>query len=751
LIKRPLCVVCLAIMMIMLSLEAWGLTTRWRALTYQSLEEEVEAGITCQIEGKVRYYERKPKSLYIYLENSNLTVHFEQYSLKETIIKYSGDQSFAIGNQIKVEGKLEAIPAAGNPGQFDMQKFYRARNIDFFVNSKELRVVNDDYDWLRGKLYQLREAFSDKINLLVPEDSGVLNAMLTGEKSLLDEEVKIRYQMSGIMHIISISGLHFSILGIGCHKILLKLGLNYYMAGIVAVIVMILYGILTGGSISVMRALIMFVLYIGASLVGRTYDMISALALSAILILWEYPSYLYDSGFQLSFAAVLGIGIVYPLLKNDKKRSRAQSKISHLGLYLEEGILSGLAIWLVTLPILLSAYYEVALYGTLLNLLVIPTAGVVLLSGLLGGSGSFLSITLGRILIMPANILLMLYDWLTRVIQQVPYATLILGKPKLWKCVGYYLVLGLCLLFIKKWRSRKEEKIKRWVLLIGVLALNISLMCFLGYRGIRELTITALDVGQGDSLVITTPTRKHYLIDGGSSSVTEVGKYRIIPYLKSQGIQTIEAVLVTHPDIDHLSGLEELFSLVKEKQTSMRVKSCILPSWMKEHKAAIKLIGLAKEAGIELIYVNAKDRLQDGEVVFDFLHPSGNETKQYTDNPNAGSLTFVLDYRDFEGVFTGDLCDDGEVAVTKVIEACEFLKVAHHGSKNSTPMAFLEQVQPKLSVISCDARNAYGHPHPELLERLDDIGSVVYATKDSGAITITTDGQGMIKLHEFIK
>ena len=740
-------------------MEVTGFSQGGKAPEYHRIQEQVDQGDTCQVKGRVRYYERKPNSLYIYLEDPILNVHSEQYSLKEIIIKYQGSQGFAVGNTLHIDGKLTTIETARNPGQFDARKYYRARNIEFFIIGETITLVDEEYNWWRGGILQLRESFCEKLNLLMPNNGGVLSAMLTGEKSFLEEDVKIRYQMSGLMHIIAISGLHFSILGMGCYRFLTRMGVNFYLAGIISVVAMCAYGVLTGEGVSVLRALVMFTLYIGARFFGRTYDMLSAMALAAILILWEYPGYLYDSSFQLSFAAIIGMGSIYPVIggggDNAKKETR-RKRIIRQGY---EGLQSGIAIWLATLPILLSSYYEVSFYGMILNLLVIPTAGIVLVSGLLGGSVGFLNMFLGRLLIAPAGALLVVYDWLGKIAQKTPYTTLILGKPSLGKCVVYYVVLISFLWGLHSYQSKKKAKKSldqveqggkgsNYWRAIMVVILAISLTALMGYRGDKRLSITTLDVGQGDSLMVTTPNQRHYLIDGGSSSVKEVGKYRIIPFLKSQGIQTIEAVFVTHPDEDHLNGIIELFTSIKERQTSLRVKHCILPKWMKEHPEAKELLAVASDADIPISYVTKGNRIEDGEVLFNILHP-GDES--YAENTNEGSLTFILKYRDFEGVFTGDLCDEGEVSITREMEFCEFLKVAHHGSKNSTFEPFLERTKPYISVISSSERNSYGHPHPELIARLEAVASMIYQTREAGAITVKTDGRGTVAVEQFCR
>ena len=245
--------------------------------------------------------------------------------------------------------------------------------------------------------------------------------------------------------------------------------------------------------------------------------------------------------------------------------------------------------------------------------------------------------------------------------------------------------------------------------------------------------------------MLEVPRGNNYLVDGGSSSENKVGTYRIMPYLKSQGISTLQAVIVTHPDMDHLNGIIEILEAINDYQTSIRIRQFILPAWMAEDEDAQELRDLLGATHIPVAYVEAHDSIKDGEVLFDILNPNA---PQY-DDANEGSLTFVLRYKEFAGVFTGDLCGQGETMVTEQIGECQFLKVAHHGSKNSTASEFLQIVKPKLSLISCGEHNLYGHPHQDLLERLEKVGSEVYITKDSGATIIKTDGREEIKVQEF--
>ena len=741
--KRPLCLMCICFIAVLWLSDITGLSKLWEPKGYQLLQDQAELRTSCQIWGDVRKYENKENSIYIYLENTLLYVQSEQYFPKQVLIKYSGKDSFSVGDTLSVTGSLELIQEASNPGQFDAGAYYRARNIYFCVRSEALHVEKKN-SGLRNRIYKVREKIAQSLTTLVSSDDGVLMAMLLGDKSMLTQEMKVKYQMSGISHILAISGLHLSLLGMGLYKLLMKAGADHYSAGGISIVFLFCYGILTGESVSVLRAMLMFSLRIGARFVGRTYDLLSAVALAAMLILVEYPGYIYDSGFLLSFAAILSLGGVLPVLQperaeNRKDFTRVQKMVNHI----KSGLLSGVVIWIVTLPVVLFYFYEVSVYGIILNLFVIPTMAIVLISGGLGGIVGIISPLLGKCCILPALAVLSSYNAIGEWVQIMPWSTVIMGKPEKWRIGLYYLILISFLLCYQRFLIKNKVKWKRGVSMALTTAILILVICIHRPKG---LSITAVDVGQGDSLVISSENGHHYLIDGGSSSVNQVGTYRILPFLKSQGIRCLDTVFISHPDEDHINGIIELFESVEKHQTSIKVKQCVLPAWIEDSSAADVLKESAKKAGINVVYVQKGDVIYSENITFQVLHP---DKKSYDDNTNAGSLTLKLKYKDFTGVFTGDLCEEGEEAVKEIVGQCQLLKVAHHGSKYSTDAEFLQNVKPVISIISAGKDNRYGHPHTELLDRLETVKSSIFSTAEGGAITVWTDGKEQMKIVQF--
>jgi competence protein ComEC len=269
-----------------------------------------------------------------------------------------------------------------------------------------------------------------------------------------------------------------------------------------------------------------------------------------------------------------------------------------------------------------------------------------------------------------------------------------------------------------------------------------------------------------------TPKGTTYLIDGGSSDVSQVGRYRIEPYLKANGIQCLDYAIVTHMDYDHISGLKEIIEDMAENPDNgsskavyngyIRICNLILPDILKKEEAYIELVNSALDKGINVMYIRKGDTITDGEVKLTCLNPAPDYNYS---SENAYSTVLSISYKKFDLLLTGDLEEAGEKMVLELLKSYiqkpaitaenkkyqglpfasdyDILKVAHHGSKNSTPEAFLNVIKPEVSIISCGKNNRYGHPAPQLLKRLQEAGSAIINTSQSGAVTIKTDGEKM--------
>ncbi len=667
--------------------------------------------------------------------SKNSRNHLFQTVYLENVKVYLEDakELLPVGAGVVVTGKLQPIPRASNPGQFDSILYYKTQHIYYRMVNATAKIKRMPSYSYRETLAKIRDHYSHSLAKAAGEYAPVYQAMLLGDKSQLEEDVKDRYQMAGMLHMLAISGLHLSLLGMGCFRILQRLGASIPLAGSVSVFLLFSYGILTGEGVATMRALCMFVLVMGAKLLGRTYDLLSALALAAILLLADSPYYLFYSGFLLSFGCICGIAWILPCLEKAFALKKQNPKKWDWRVALANGLTASISIQLATLPLTLYFFFEFPMYGILLNLAAIPTLSVVLVSGILGGTFGLL----GEWLVLPGNVLLWFYDFLGALAQNLPMTTWVAGQPKLWQIAVYYLFLMAGLRLVT-WEKLQQEK-RLWLrgaVLVVCAALAVGI---LGWRDGHRLSVTCLDVGQGDCIVVCTPEGFHHLIDGGSSNVQEVGRYRILPYLKSQGISRLDYVWVSHTDSDHIGGISELLQLQKEHRLSVEIVHLLLPEWGHRPEEYEKLICLAEEAGVRVQFLARGDILKEKKASWRVLSPGEAEGEDV----NESSLVVELEYGTFQGMFTGDIGVKTEERIAEGLCDVDFLKVAHHGSKNSTGELFLKKTRPEIAVISCSRTNRYGHPHPDTLSRLSDSRARIWCTKDGGAITVTVREEQM--------
>lgn len=418
------------------------------------------------------------------------------------------------------------------------------------------------------------------------------------------------------------------------------------------------------------------------------------------------------------------------------------------------GLQSSFSVWIVTLPVQLFFFSEVSLFGIFFNLLIIPLMGVILLLGIAGLflkeifhlfaflTGSVLTdleITVTSICRYAEGIFFAIIKAGGSLADRLSFAMWMPGKPAYGKMLlAFGLLLLFCLLGNLSENGRTFPE-KFWKYRLGILLGVILLLA--GYPA-HNLQITFLDVGQGDGICMELPDGRVYLMDGGSSDVSKVGNYRLVPFLKAKGIRKIDAVFLSHGDADHINGIAEL---LEEKQMSI---DCICLPAGAEQEEFVEIRDLARARNISVRTIQAGDFWENNGAKFWCLNPA-----DVTASGNAASMVLYMEYQDFSMLLTGDLEGGGEKSVaallrSNAITGISVLKVAHHGSKNSTKEEFLRQCSPAVAVISCGEHNTYGHPHKETLERLNDMGTAIYRTDCSGAVQITVSGSRM-KVTEY--
>lgn len=715
---RPLCFVCLLVILLQgVMVIVRGGESLVEIPTSSVFYEGQEK--TVLLRGQV--YKKTNHSNYqiLYLKNN---------SVKDNIL-FIYDKDFTdipIGKYILIRGKLGFFKHARNPGGFNEALYYARQKLFGCVWCDKLLEVSGDSNPFMENLYQLKVSWKKSLVESIGEkNGGILAAMILGEKSEMDATVKELYQNNGISHILAISGLHISFIGLGIYKLIRKTGLGYLPAGILAMGILTLYLLMIGFSVSAVRAYVMLLLRIGADITGRVYDMLTAAMLGAVLTVCYQPLYLTDGGFYMSYGAIIGLAILLPSLQQC-----FPCRYKWLS-----GFYASVAINIMLFPITLWFFYVFPSYSVLLNMLVLPLTGPILGIGFLG---SFLLLwipTVGELCLKLCGFILDFYEWICRAGNQLPLARLILGKPEIWKLILYYAVLLfilLCVSYAKKQKWRRPRYRFVWLALVFV----IGLMAF---RPNGEINITMLDVGQGDGIYLKGPNGMTYFIDGGSSNESSLGKYCIEPFLKSQGTGTLDYVFITHGDSDHYNGTLEV---LRRQDVGIRIRHLVLPCNYDMDVDLLTLAKVAEKTGVEVIVMQAKDYLAEGDFTITCLQPYEEERHL---KGNAGSMVLEVEYGAFSMLFTGDVEGEGEEILLNKIKGKDYdvLKVAHHGSRNSTSDSFLDACSPNIALISAGENNRYGHPHKELLGRLEDAGCKIYNTQENGAIILQTDGNSL--------
>ena len=754
----------------------------------------LEEGQSVRLAGKINRVEEKTNCFYYYLTDCSVEQSDHLMPCND-VLAYVSSDDYSVGQILILQGTISLFDEATNEGQFDSRAFYRSQKIDFGVWVDSVERVEGKSDRFRVWLSRVRVELGIPLSRYA-DDDGVLSAMLLGDKTSLDSEIRSLYQKSGIAHVLAISGLHISLLGMALYRLLRhRCGLTYLWAGIVAASFLVAYTLMTGNAVSARRATGMLIVYLVADLLGRSYDMLSALSLIVILLLWENPFLVTNSGFQFSVAAVVGIGVGQCVLvprvgswkvvygrrkkqddvvrcdaakcdaaKCDAERIRMQNLVDWMKRRMDKclpGMMISLSIQFFTLPLVAYYYYEIPVYAILLNIPVLALIPYVLglaVFGSLTGQIAFLQ-PLSFALCRVCGWVLHGYRWLCDASLLLPGARMITGKPSEVRVVVYYGLLGAFYYVLwcgmkKKQRqmctkgaqAEKQEWIRSWFG-FGLGLVLVLLLTFLFVRGKPEFELDILDVGQGDAIYLCASDGTNFMIDGGSTDVKKVGTYRILPFLKAKAIRKVDYWFVSHTDEDHISGLVEVM------ESGYAVGTLVLAEAQKEDEKAHRLAELAQKNGIRVCYMKAGDVLgtRKEDVVnernraetfrIECLYPTNNN-----DSEDVNDRCLVLYYEDenFSAFFGGDISSEVEEQLVSAgkCRQTDVLKASHHGSKYSNSDVLLHALHPRLTIASAGKKNRYGHPSPEAIARVGESGSTFYSTIDYGRIRVRfVDGE----------
>lgn len=665
---------------------------------------------------------------------------------------YGDNPDIQYGDIIMAKVKLRRPGSFKNQGSFDYEKYLMRRGIRSTTSTKsqEIKKIGVGGWKILRYIYSVREGIRVKaLNSLDQDLSPIFMAMIIGETGYITDGIRDDFMYSGTTHILSISGSHLALVALLIFnsarvillympsRLLLRMG-EYIIpsraAAAATIPPLILYTLITGSEVATVRSLIMASIYLIAILIEREDDILNALAFAAVVILTWDPDALWDISFQLSFVSVLFIGLAlenWSKWKNKDKVDEGDHRISEAASVWQK-IGSSLLLCLIisagamigTAPLVIYYFHQLPWVGIAANLAVSPVVGVfVLPAGLVSAFISYLFNSSGLIFSGLNNIVLLTFYKIVHIFASIPLSDihLSLSLPS---------VIFLLLLFIILMWSVQSLKGWRVCLTTAILISIITFESGIIQKRSGEIMAVYLDVGQGDSSVIEFPDGKVMIIDGGGLlGDLDLGRAVVAPYLWEKGIRKIDYLVSTHPQLDHMGGLNYLIERFRIGEVWTNGVSRETDFYKKfQHLIAEKgLIVRHPKRGLETAIT------EDCRILT--LNPPDGEI---ADKLNNNSIVLSISCQGISFLFPGDIEGETERDLVESgnIFQWDIIKVPHHGSRGSLDYSFIKRVNPKVAVVSVGRYNPYGHPADEAIKTYKDIGAEVLRTDRDGAILI---------------
>ncbi|MBC2062543.1 DNA internalization-related competence protein ComEC/Rec2 [Listeria marthii] len=621
------------------------------------------------------------------------------------------------GQFISVSANIETPQVNRNQNQFNYQEHLKRQRIHYVLQASSLSISDEVSPSILMRIQNIRlQTITHITENISPKINPYFLALITGEKNGFSPEMYETYQQMGVVHLLAISGLHVNLLVGAIYFLLLKFGITRERAVLCLLIFLPFYIILTGTNPPVIRAATMTALLLLSEKYATKWSSFSVICLSFVLFFLLQPYVIYEVGFQLSYAVSFGI-----ILSSRQILTRQQNIFT-------KSLAISFVSTMMSSVVMMYHFYSFSWVGIFFNLLYVPIFTIIILPGCI--SVFLLSMCSPVLSAIPESVLTFLIQFIesfTNVLAKIPRQTIVTGRPN---TIILVLIIGTILLFFYQWQKKKFP--------IGIF-IFFCLLCYISsFNFIGKVSF--VDVGQGDSILIQLPYNKgNYLIDTGGQLPFEkedwakkrkpftIGESTLTPVLKSKGISSLDKVIITHSDADHMEGLDDLAKNISIKE--------LIFAQGAENKAIMKE-ALDAMPQVKQTIILAGANWQVGENRFECLYPT---QAGVGGNDDSIVLKAILDNKVW--LFTGDLEANGEQKLLDQPVKADILKVGHHGSKTSTSKEFIQQVQPTFAIISCGVKNRFGHPHAETLKTLDAAETMILRTDLQGEI-IYTFGKG---------
>ena len=594
---------------------------------------------------------------------------------EKVLVNYYSDINISYGDYIYVYGVFKKPKENGNFNLFNYKRYLLSNKINYVVTASKITIIkkNDNV------FYTLKNNLLKKIES-ANKSKGYILAFLYADKSLIEKDVYTKYQKIGVSHLFAVSGMHVSLISIVLLKLLNKI--KERKRYIIVSIFLSIYLFLTNFTISMVRATFQFILFfINKSFKLNIDNSNLVLFLFSILVIIN-PYNIYNIGFLFSFI------ISFTLIRCSKLIK---------GKFIIKSLKTSLISFFSSMPVLINNFFEVNFLGIILNIIYIPFVSYILFP-----------LSLVTVLLPSLdNILYMFisyFEKITDFFSNIKFLSFSICKMNIFLIIIYYIIF----IYILK---RKKKLIYKIIIVI------ISLTFLINNGRIVNNEVSILDVGQGDSSLIRLKN-KNILIDTGGNINYDISKNILIPYFKSVGIKKIDYLVLTHGDYDHMG---EAINLVENFKVEKVIFNCGPYNDLENElieildKKKIKYYSCIKELNID------NNKLH-------FL-----QTKEY-DNENENSNVIYTELNGYKFMFMGDAGIEKEKDILEKynLSNIDVLKVGHHGSKTSSSRTFIDEINPKYSIISVGKNNRYGHPNKEVLNTLED--SKIYRTDQDGSI-----------------
>lgn len=656
-----------------------------------------------------------------------------------------------MGDVVRFQAKLKRPRDFRNGGGFSWRRFLLARGIGAtgaLSGPQWIVVLPSSNGGFTRSLYVLRRHLDGAIVSSIDGGAaGVVRAIVGGQKGAVDETVRSSFGKAGIAHLLAISGLHVGYVSLFIYlamwlilgrwsRLILRIPLKKVAAGFTLPLI---WGfiLLVGAPVSAVRAGIMVSVYLAGLMLSRRQDLLTTLAIAAVIIVVVQPLAILDVSFQLSFVSVLAIVVMVPRMMSRMRpwfvhrrgwRWRALHRVCQL-------VAVTVAATIGSAPLVAYHFNIVTGAGIVANLIAVPWMGCVVLP--LAALASIVTFAWPA---AAAKVLWPVAGWAADMLIGWADGVAAVASPVMIEVAPNALEVAFiyaAILLLVFWRRIPYRR-------MAVVLLAVGLIVNVAWWQVRPmitdtLEVTFLDVGMGDAALVRFPGGRTMVVDGGGlpRSSFDVGEHVVVPALLSRGVHGVDWIVLSHPHLDHYLGLAAVAEHFDPQ--ALWMTNAAPPE--AERELWDEFIGRVDGAGVGIDIVDGSMKPVDVEGVrMEILYPNGDLPEDL--DPNDASIILKLTYGEVSFLFTGDLMEWGEKSVvgSGADIGATVLKVGHHGSETSSGREFLQAVHPRVAVMSVGQHNAYGMPDKIVLDRLSDIGAKIYRTDHHGAVTIKTDG-----------